>query len=130
MQESHWPYGAQDGTGRMPVPHAQVGRGCIRGRSQGVCGGVHCACKCQGLSTLSSSSTAEDDEGAVRPQVDEDGARMVAEPVMGAIYLWRMKRGFYGSNFARATKFTRMQYCIITERANGPIGVVATRHNL
>ena len=41
-----------------------------------------------------------------------------------------MKRGFYGSNFARATKFTRMQYCIITERANGPIGVVATRHNL
>ena len=41
-----------------------------------MCGGVHCACKCQGLSTLSSSSTADDDEGAVRPQADKDGARM------------------------------------------------------
>ena len=45
-------------------------------QSQGVFGGVHCACKCQGLSTLSWSSTADDDEGAVRPQADKDGARM------------------------------------------------------
>ena len=64
------------------MPHARDSRGCIRGKLTITgCvwsdhGGVHCACKCQGLSTLSSSSTADDDEGAVRPQADEDGARM------------------------------------------------------
>ena len=46
---------------------------------------MHCACKCQGLSTLSWSSTADDDEGAVRPQADEDGARMATA---GSFICW------------------------------------------
>ena len=75
--ESHWPYGPEWYGGHASAARRTIAEGASEAdQSQGVFGGVHCACKCQGLSTLSWSSTADDDEGAVRPQADEDGARM------------------------------------------------------